>query len=196
MKHAIIALALSMLLAATVAPAADRIQAHPHVEFVTTEGTFKIELDTKQAPRTVAHFLGLVDSGYYNGLIFHRVISGFMIQTGGYTPGFELREGKLTVPNESGNAMSNVRSTVAMARTNDPHSANSQFFINLVDNSRLDPQKGSVNGRWGYTVFGYVFDGMDVVDKIAAVQTAPQGEHVDAPVVPIVIKSMSQITYD
>ncbi len=196
MKHAFIALALSLVLAAAGAPAADRIQAHPHIEVVTSEGTFKMELDTRQAPRTVAHFLGLVGSGYYNGLIFHRVINEFMIQTGGYTPGFELRETGQTVPNESGNAMSNVRGTIAMARTNDPHSANSQFFINLVDNSRLDPQKGSVNGHWGYTVFGYVFDGMDIVDKIAAVQTSPQGEHVDAPVIPIVIKSMSLITYD
>ena len=100
------------------------------------------------------------------------------------------------VVNESGNSMSNVRGTVAMARTNDPHSANSQFFINLADNSRLDPRKSPVQGRWGYTVFAYVVAGMEVVDKIAAVETAPQGEHANAPIIPIVIKSISQIKGD
>lgn len=194
MKQAFIALAL--ILTAAAAPAADKIPPLPHIAVVTTEGTFKMELVTKEAPRTVEHFLGLVDAGFYDGLIFHRVISGFMVQTGGYTPGFKLKEDEQRVINESGNAMSNIRGTIAMARTNDPHSANSQFFVNLVDNSRLDPQKSPVNGRWGYTVFGYVFEGMEVIDKIAAAQTAPQGEHVDAPVIPIVIKSMSRIAYD
>ena len=189
-------LALALVLVANAANAADRIPAHPHIAVVTTEGTFKMELVTKEAPQTVANFLRLVDAGFYDGLIFHRVISGFMIQTGGFTPGFKHKEDDQTIANESGNAMSNVRGTVAMARTNDPHSANSQFFINVADNSRLDPQKDPVTGRWGYTVFGYVFEGMDVVDKIALTQTAPQGEHQNAPVIPIVIKSMSQVTYD
>ena len=194
MKHAFIALAL--LLTTSLALAADRISAHPQIVVVTTEGTFKMELVTKEAPHTVKHVLGLVDAGFYDGLIFHRVISGFMVQTGGYTPGFKRKEDEQRVINESGNAMSNIRGTIAMARTNDPHSANSQFFINLVDNSRLDPQKSPVNGRWGYTVFGYVIEGMEVVDKIAAARKAPQGEHADAPVIPIVIKSMSLIAYD
>ena len=194
MKKAFVILAL--ILVATFAGAADKIPAHPHIEVVTTEGTFKLELVTGEAPHTVAHFLQLVDRDFYDGLIFHRVISGFMIQTGGFTPGFKSKEDDQTIPNESGNAMSNVRGTVAMARTNDPHSANSQFFINVADNSRLDPQKDPVTGRWGYTVFGYVFEGMDVVDKIAVAGTAQQGEHANAPIIPIVIKSMSQISYD
>ena len=191
MKQALFA--LCMILAATLAGAADKIPAHPQIEVVTDEGTIRLELVTKEAPNTVEHFLKLVDSGFYNGLIFHRVISGFMVQTGGYAPGFKYKEDEERVVNESGNAMSNIRGTVAMARLNDPHSANSQFFINLDDNSRLDPQKDPVQGRWGYTVFGYVVAGMDVVDKIANVETAPQGEHANAPIIPIVIKSMSRV---
>jgi len=182
-----------LLLAAATAGADDRIRAHPHVEVVTNEGTFKLELETKEAPLTVAHFLELVDAEFFDGLIFHRVIEGFMIQGGGYTPGFELREDEKSVPNESGNAMSNTRGTIAMARTNDPHSANSQFFVNVADNARLDPQKDPVDGRWGYTVFGYVIEGMDVVDKIAAVDVGPQGEHQHAPLIPVVIKTMRQV---
>ncbi len=184
---------IALLLCFAIAAAADPIPAHPRIEIVTTEGTIRLELETKQAPKTVAHFLDLVDAGFYDGLIFHRVIAGFMIQGGGYTPGLEPREDEQTIVNESGNAMSNTRGTIAMARTEDPHSANSQFFINLVDNERLDPQKDPAQGRWGYTVFGYVIEGMDVVDQIAAVQTSPQGEHPDAPAVPIVIKSAKQV---
>lgn len=191
-----ICLCTGILLSGPYASAADKILPHPHVEVVTSEGTFKLELVTKEAPRTVEHFLRLVDAGFYDGLIFHRVIAGFMVQSGGYTPGFKLREDDRSVINESGNSLTNARGTVAMARTNDPHSANSQFFINVVDNERLDPQKSSVSGRWGYTVFGYVFEGMEVVDKIAAAQTSPQGEHPNAPVIPIVIKKMAQIKYD
>ncbi|NNC77975.1 MAG: peptidyl-prolyl cis-trans isomerase [Woeseiaceae bacterium] len=187
---------LTALLLASAVPAADKILPHPHVEIVTTEGTFKLELVTKEAPKTVAHFLNLVHSGFYNGLIFHRVIPGFMVQSGGYTPSFKLREDKRTVVNESGNALSNTLGTIAMARTNDPHSANSQFFINVGDNQRLDPQKHPVRGRWGYTVFGYVIEGMDVVNKIAAAQTSPQGEHANAPVVPIVVKKISEVSYE
>ena len=194
MRKAFVAIAL--LLVAVIAIAANKIPAHPHIVVVTTEGTFKMELVTREAPQTVANFLRLVDTGFYDGLIFHRVISGFMIQTGGFTPGFKRKEDDQTIANESGNAMSNVRGTVAMARTNDPHSAKSQFFVNVADNSRLDPQKDPVTGRWGYTVFGYVFEGMDVVDKIAVAATAPQGEHQNAPLIPIVIKSMSQVSYD
>jgi len=121
MKHAFIALAL--LFTTSLALAADRIPAHPQIVVVTTEGTFKMELVTQEAPRTVKHILGLVDAGFYDGLIFHRVISDFMIQAGGYTPGFKLKEGQEKIVNESGNGMTNVRGTVAMARTGDPHSA-------------------------------------------------------------------------
>ncbi|HNP37300.1 MAG TPA: peptidylprolyl isomerase [Woeseiaceae bacterium] len=191
MKNVLLLLLLGCWTAS--ANAADKLIAHPHIEIVTSEGTITLELETRQAPQTVQHFLDLVDAGFYDGLIFHRVIADFMIQTGGYTPGFKEREDKQTIPNESGNALSNVRGTVAMARTDDPHSAGSQFFINVADNSRLDPQKDPVNGRWGYTVFGTVLNGMDVVDKIAAVQTSPQGEHQNAPNVPVVIKKMSRV---
>lgn len=184
------------LLPLAPAAAAGKILPHPHVEVVTTAGTIKLELVTKAAPKTVEHFLALVDDGFFDGLIFHRVIDGFMVQTGGYTPDFQLREDAATIVNESGNGLSNIRGTVAMARTDDPHSANSQFFINVADNSRLDPFKDPVRGRWGYTVFGYVIEGMDVVDTIAQAETSPRGEHADAPVIPIVIKSMSQISYD
>jgi cyclophilin family peptidyl-prolyl cis-trans isomerase len=189
-------LALLLTLSALSVSAADRIPAHPHIEMETTEGVIKLELVTKEAPKTVAHFLELVDAGFYDGLVFHRVIDGFMIQAGGYTPGLDLREDETTIPNESGNALSNRRGTIAMARTQDPHSANSQFFINVADNARLDPQKDPVNGRWGYTVFGYVIEGMDVVDAIAKAETAPRKDQPNAPVVPIVIEKMSRVVYE
>jgi cyclophilin family peptidyl-prolyl cis-trans isomerase len=186
-------LALILTLSSATAFAADKIPAHPHVLLETTLGNIKLELDSRAAPLTVRHFLGLVDSDFYDGLIFHRVMPGFMVQGGGYTPGLKLKEDDDTIPNEAGNGVSNMRGTIAMARTGDPHSANSQFFINVVDNRRLDPG----NNRWGYTVFGYVIEGMDVVDQIAAVQTGPQGNlRSDVPVVPIVIKKMEQVTYD
>ena len=134
-----------------------------------------------------------MDSGYYDGTIFHRVIPDFMIQGGGYGPDLKDTESGNTIPNESGNGMSNAYGTIAMARTSDPHSAGAQFFINVAFNTRLDP---SPNG-WGYTVFGYVIDGMAVVDKIAAVQTGPAGKFKeDVPVVPIVIKKASRVVYD
>ena len=126
MKHAFIALAV--ILTANFTLAADKIPAHPQIVVVTTEGTFKMELVTREAPHTVKHILELVDAGFYDGLIFHRVISDFMIQAGGYTPGFKLREGEETIVNESGNGMTNVRGTVAMARTGDPHSARLAVF--------------------------------------------------------------------
>ncbi|MEJ2327243.1 MAG: peptidylprolyl isomerase [Chromatiaceae bacterium] len=171
----------------------DKVPAHPHILIETTMGDIKLELEGKLAPITVGHFLARVDSGFYDGLIFHRVIPGFMAQGGGYTPGLDLREDDATIPNESGNGMSNVRGTIAMARTNDPHSANTQFFINVADNVRLDP--GS--NRWGYAVFGYVIEGMEVVDEIVSVKTGPQGKlPSDVPMVPVVIKKMSRVTYD
>ena len=177
--------------------AADSVPAHPHVLVETTEGNFKLELDGRAAPLTVANFLKLVESGHYNGTIFHRVIPGFMAQGGGFLPGFEKREVKDTVPNESGNNLPNKRGTIAMARTNDPHSAGAQFFINVVDNPNLDPIKDPARGRWGYAVFGFVFEGMDVVDKIVNAKTMNNGPGgAPAPIVPIVIEKMSLITYD
>lgn len=195
MRHTLIALILG--LAAHFAIAADEVPPHAYVEIVTTEGRIVLELNGKQAPLTVGHFLKLVDAGFYDGLIFHRVIPGFMAQGGGFTPGLELKEDETTIPNESGNGMTNVRGTIAMARTGDPHSANTQFFINVADNTRLDPGKKLLNGTWGYTVFGTVIEGMEVVDTIVSVKTGPQGDFAsDVPVVPIVIKKMSRYTFE
>ena len=202
MKKTILTLLLA--LSCTFACAADKVPAHPHIEVVTTEGTFKLELDGKAAPLTVAHFLRLVESGFYDGTIFHRILPGFMAQAGGYTPGFKEKNTDASVVNESGNGLSNLRGTIAMARTGDPHSASSQFFINVANNvgqdaasPNLDPVKGTIRGRWGYTVFGFVFEGMEVVDAIVNAESRSNGPGgAPAPVVPIVIKKMSRITYD
>jgi cyclophilin family peptidyl-prolyl cis-trans isomerase len=191
MKNTALILLLFSVCGATVAQ--DKIPPHPHVRIETTEGTFVLELEGNRAPITVRNFLSLVDSGHFDGTVFHRVIPGFMIQGGGYTPDLKAREPEDTIPNESGNGMSNTYGTIAMARTGDPHSAAAQFFINVADNSRLDPSPNS----WGYAVFGYVIEGMDIVDKIAAVQTGPGGTFKrDVPVVPVVIKKAARVTYD
>ncbi len=178
-----------------------RAPAVAFVEVTTSAGNFTLRLDGRAAPLTVAHFLKNVDSGFYTGTVFHRIIPGFMIQGGGYTENLELRETAETVPNESGNGLSNVRSTIAMARTGDPHSAGTQFYINVVDNvaedpntAMLDPIKHPVQGRWGYTVFGYVTEGMDVVDLIAAYETEPNGPGgAPAPIIPVIIENMKRV---
>jgi cyclophilin family peptidyl-prolyl cis-trans isomerase len=164
------------------ASAADK----PQVVLDTTAGKITLELDQEKAPITVANFLKYVDEGFYDDLVFHRVIQGFMIQGGGMTDKIqEKREGQHPpIKNESGNGLSNVRGSIAMARTPDPNSATNQFFINLADNGRgLDSRGG------GYAVFGKVIDGMDVVDAIAKVETTSRGPHDDVPVKPIYIKS-------
>jgi peptidyl-prolyl cis-trans isomerase A (cyclophilin A) len=195
MRKLLITLVLG--LAGSLTLAADTVPPHPYIEIETTEGNIILELDGRQAPITVAHVLKLVDSGFYDGTIFHRIIPGFMAQAGGHTPDLKLKESEEMIANESGNGLSNLRGTVAMARTSDPHSANSQFFINVADNDRLDPSKGPTTGTWGYTVFGRVIEGMQVVDKIVAVRTGPQGPlRSDVPVVPIVIKTMSRYTFE
>ncbi len=186
-------LLLILLFAWAVGSAADKVPAHPHIRIETTEGAIVLELEGRRAPLTVRNFLSLVDSGHFDGTIFHRVIPDFMIQGGGYTPGFKEREPENTIPNESGNGMTNTYGTIAMARTSDPHSASAQFFINVADNSGLNPSPTS----WGFTVFGFVIEGMDVVDKIALVETGPAGIFKeDVPVVPIVIKKVSRVVYD
>jgi cyclophilin family peptidyl-prolyl cis-trans isomerase len=195
MRNTLIALILGLFSA--FALGADEVPAHPYVKIETTEGDVILELDGRQAPITVGHFLKLVDSGFYDGLIFHRVIPGFMAQGGGFTPGLTLKENDDTIVNESGNGLTNIRGTIAMARTADPHSANSQFFINVENNVRLDPNKNTIGGSWGYTVFGFVIEGMEVVDKIVSVKTGPQGDfRSDVPMVPIVIKKMSRYTFE
>ena len=153
----------------------------------TNVGSFVIALDTSRAPLTVEHFLQYVDEGYYEGTVFHRVVQGFVAQGGGYTEDLELKPGPTTVPNESGNGLSNMRGTVGMARTTEPHSATSQFYINLADNLDLNPRPT----RWGYTVFGTVVEGMQVVDEIGHRATGAGGAFArDVPVEPVVIESI------
>ncbi len=141
------------------------------VVFETTAGRFVVELDAHRAPLTVDNFFGYVDDGFYDGTIFHRVIAGFVAQAGGFTESLEQKPTRDPIPNESGNGLSNARGTIAMARTGDPHSATSQFYINLVDNTRLDPNPQ----RWGYAVFGRVVEGLEIVDAIAQSPTGPAG---------------------
>ncbi len=165
---------------------------YPEVVIKTNMGDIYVELYPDKAPKTVENFLKYVKDGFYNGLIFHRVIPGFVIQGGGYYPDMKLK--KPTYPpveNESNNGLSNLRGTIAMARTMNPHSAKSQFYINLKDNTFLD--YGKTPQKWGYTVFGKVVKGMDVVDKIAQVKTHTVGYFRDVPVKPVVIKEIKII---
>ncbi|MDK2858328.1 MAG: peptidyl-prolyl cis-trans isomerase [Verrucomicrobiota bacterium] len=144
----------------------------PMILMKTTQGDIKLELDDEKAPNTVENFLKYVESGHYNGTIFHRVIDNFMIQGGGLTEDMVPKSAPYTVENEANNGLKNTRGTIAMARTSDPHSAGAQFFINVVDNDFLDFKAPTPQG-WGYCVFGKVIDGMDVVDAIKGVATGP-----------------------
>ena len=186
----VLIVATAILLPLMVALADDTLPAYPRVALETSEGRIVLELDSRRAPLTVRHFLSLVESGGYDGSIFHRVIENFMIQAGGFNRDFERLEEDDTLVNESGNGLTNLRGTVAMARMAEPHTANAQFFINVADNSSLNPR----SDRWGYAVFGYVVEGMDVVDAIAVTRTGPGGQFSqDVPVVPIVIESASRV---
>jgi cyclophilin family peptidyl-prolyl cis-trans isomerase len=183
MKRMLLALLTCCVVVAGAAE--NEVPARPRVSFETTEGTIVLELDGRRAPITVGHFLALVEGGHYDGTIFHRVIPDFMIQGGGYTRDLKLKEIGDTIPNESGNGLTNLRGTIAMARLAEPHTANAQFFINVVDNSSLNPRPEG----WGYAVFGYVVEGMDVVDNIVSAPTGPAGEFSkDVPVAAIVIE--------
>jgi len=155
------------------------------VRFSTSAGDIVVELDADKAPKTVENFVAYVKAGQYNGTIFHRVIPTFMIQGGGMTADMKEKPTRAPIPLESRNGLSNVRGTVAMARTSDPNSATAQFFINVKDNDRLD----AANARDGngYAVFGKVVSGMEVVDKIRDVPTASKGMHDDVPVTPVII---------
>jgi len=156
------------------------------VTLSTTQGDIVIQLDAAKAPKTVENFLGYVRAGHYNGTVFHRVISNFMIQGGGFTPDMKEKPTRAPIPLESRNGLANKRGTVAMARTMDPNSATAQFFINVKDNAFLD-QPNSPDGN-GYAVFGQVIKGMDVVDKIRKVPTGSRGPFDDVPREPVVIK--------
>ncbi len=157
------------------------------VRLHTNQGVIGIELDEKRAPETVKNFLGYVESGFYANTVFHRVIDGFMIQGGGFEPGMRQKQTRAPIKNEAGNGVKNERYTVAMARTNEPHSASSQFFINVKDNAFLN-HSGPTPEGWGYCVFGKVVEGQDVVDKIKAVRTGKRGFHSDVPVDDVVIQ--------
>lgn len=191
MKRTIAFLALTMIAATGHTQEAIELDAEPMVRVETNVGDFVIRLDRIRAPMTVDNFLQYVSEGHYNGTVFHRVVAGFIAQAGGYTADMTLKPAAREVVNESGNGLSNLRGTVAMARTNEPHSANSQFYINLADNSQtLNPRPS----RWGYAVFGEVVEGMDVVDIIGHTATGAGGEFDrNVPVEPIVINRIVRV---
>ena len=157
------------------------------IKLTTNHGVIGLELNVEKAPKTVANFLAYVEAGHYNNTVFHRVIKNFMIQGGGMEPGMKQKPCNAPVENEAGNGLKNTRGSVAMARTNDPHSATAQFFINTVDNDFLDFKSPSGQG-WGYCVFGEVVEGLDVVDKIRAVKTGNKGGHQDVPAEDVIIE--------
>jgi len=171
--------------APTPAPAASTL-----VQVVTSMGNFTIELNAERAPLTVAHFLKYVDQGHYTGTIFHRVVANFVIQGGGFDADNKLRPAPTKVVNESGNGLTNQRGTVGMARSQEPHGSDAQFYVNLYDNEALDPNKT----RWGYAVFGKVTQGMDVVDRIGNVATGAHGPFKeDSPLKPVIIERIERV---
>jgi cyclophilin family peptidyl-prolyl cis-trans isomerase len=183
---------LLLLSLAQSSSAEDAVPAHPQVVFETTEGNIVFELDGRRAPITVKNFLELVDSGYYNGTVFHRAIPDFMIQGGGFDRDLDEKEPDKMIFNESGNGLTNLSGTIVMARLPEPHTASAQFFINVVDNRSLDPKPD----RWGFAVFGYVIEGMDVVEKVSNVRTGPAGRFSqDVPVVPVIITKAARVEY-
>nr|WP_170941524.1 peptidylprolyl isomerase [Bordetella genomosp. 7] len=159
----------------------------PRVKLQTNQGEIVITLDAEKAPKTVENFLGYVNSGFYNGTVFHRVIDGFMIQGGGFESGLKQKPTQAPIENEADNGLKNEKYTLAMARTSDPHSATAQFFINVADNDFLNFTAPTPNG-WGYAVFGKVTEGTDVVDKIKGVKTGNSGFHQNVPTEDVIIE--------
>jgi cyclophilin family peptidyl-prolyl cis-trans isomerase len=178
------------LAAAQETAAATATTLAPRVRVVTNAGTFVVELDRGRAPRTVAAFLKYVDDGFYSGVIFHRVVAGFVAQAGGFTADMQPKAVTENIFNESGNGLSNLRGTVGLARSTDPHSGTSQFYVNLADNVDLDPKPT----RWGYAVFGKVIEGMEVVDDIGHRPTTgkPPFDR-NVPVEPIIIERIEHL---
>lgn len=158
---------------------------NPLVRFETSHGDFTVEVDVESAPVSAENFLRYVDEGFYDGTIFHRVIPGFMVQGGGFDAGMAHKAGHSPIRNEAQNGLKNLRGTLAMARTNDPHSATSQFFVNLVDNDFLNSRPGNV----GYAVFGRIAGGIDVIDRIAKVKTGRRHGHDDVPAETVLVKA-------
>lgn len=164
----------------------------PKVKFTTNLGAFVIQLNAEKAPKSTANFLDYVNDGFYEGTIFHRIIPGFMAQVGGFDTEFKQKEVNSPIQNEANNGLKNNRGTVAMARTNDPHSATAQFFINYKDNGFLNHTSESPSG-WGYAVIGEVVEGMDVIDKMAEAPTANRGPHQDVPKTDIIVEKAEVI---
>lgn len=181
--------AAGLVLLSALAPAA-WAQPAPRVKFTTSAGEFVLELYPDKAPKTVENFLQYVRDGHYNGTIFHRVIDGFMIQGGGFTPDMQQKPTRTPIPLETRPELKNDRGTIAMARTANPNSATAQFFINVVDNKGLN---APMPDGHGYAVFGKVVSGMDVVDKIKGVPTGSRGGHQNVPSTPVVIQSAAVV---
>lgn len=161
----------------------------PRVNLKTTLGDIVVELDPTKAPKSTANFLEYVESGFYDGTVFHRVIPGFMVQGGGFTADLKKKETREPIENEAKNGLKNDRGTIAMARTNDPHSATAQFYINSVDNNSLNQGRSG----WGYAVFGKIVSGMDVIDEISKVKTGRKNNMANVPVEPVTILKATQI---
>jgi len=191
MRRSILLTTLLVVPLAAIAQESFEITTSPRVRVVTTEGDFVIELDRTRAPLTVEAFLRHVTEGFYADTVFHRIVAGFVAQGGGYTPDLELKPAEGTLFNESGNGLSNLRGTVGIARSNEPHSGTTQFYINLRDNLDLNPRPT----RWGYAVFGKVVEGIEIVDNFGYVPTGAGGEFPsNVPVTPIVIERMVLLT--
>ena len=197
MKQILLALSLIAVIVSQPGLAADEpaLAAKPSagpidVRVVTSQGNFTIELATERAPLTVIQFLKYVDAGHYSGTLFHRVIPNFVIQGGGYDSAYKLKGTPTKVVNESGNGLTNVRGSIGLARSSEPHSGDLQFYVNLFDNAALDPNQT----RWGYAVFGKIVQGMDVVDKIGNVATGSRGAFKeDVPLEPVVIERIERV---
>ena len=186
---------LIALMAATFMASAQETPAPEYVKFSTNRGDIYIELYRDKAPKTVENFLSYVEDGYYEGVIFHRIVPGFVVQGGGFDAEFNKKATKEPVVNEADNMLPNDRGTLSMARTNDPHSANAQFFINLVDNKALNHTGKTHSAAWGYAVFGKVVRGMDIVDSMATLPLGPGGPfRSSVPQVEAVIESAESLS--
>ena len=192
-SHPLARLALMAALMFAGFPQLASAQGNPQAVIHTSMGEIRLELYPDQAPASVENFVNYANSGFYDGTIFHRVISHFMIQGGGFTPDMQKKPTRDPIRNEAANGLSNKRGTIAMARTGDPHSATAQFFINVQDNMNLDYRGESSPSTWGYAVFGQVTEGLEVVDDIRFVKTTTMPPFSDVPVEPVVIERVEII---
>ena len=188
----VFSLLIVMCSSAFVAHANQQMENKIMIKLSTSMGEITLELDAENAPITVENFLSYVDSGHYDNTIFHRVIPGFVIQGGGMASGMQEKQTGTPIQNEADNGLKNLTGAICMARTNEPHSATSQFFINLTDNHFLDHTEKTESG-WGYAVFGRVVSGMDVVEQIVAVETGNVGYHSDVPLEDVVLEKAERV---